>query len=66
MRNVLNGLRRREQDGYDCVPEYTTWAAPDAQQYWLQRIAIALQRGNALCILQALEARKSGLRTIAY
>ena len=66
VRSVLSGLRRRETDGYDCIPEYSTWAAPDAQQYWLQRISIALQRGNALCVLQALETRRTGGRTIAY
>ena len=66
VRSVLSGLRRRETDGYDCIPEYSTWAAPDAQQYWLQRISIALQRGNALCVLQALETRRTGCRTIAY
>jgi hypothetical protein len=59
--DLLEILERRAQLIPDAVPEFTTWAAPNFRQYWLQRISIALQCGTANMSLRSFERRQRAI-----
>lgn len=45
--DLIKRVARRAVGHLDGVPETTTWSAPTFLAYWLQRISIAIQMGNA-------------------
>ena len=45
--DLIKRLARRSVGHPDGIPETTTWSAPTFLAYWLQRISIAIQLGNA-------------------
>ena len=45
--DLIKRVARRAIGHPDGIPETTTWSAPTPLAYWLQRISIAIQVGNA-------------------